>query len=83
MCVRVWAVFGLFGAHRFYVGRYESGLVYIFTLGGFFVGWAYDFFILPQLVEEVGEVAPPPPLFSGTLTRALSAPLLDFRETKF
>ena len=48
----LWAVFGLFGAHRFYVGRWESGLVYLFTFGGFFVGWAIDFFILPQLVEE-------------------------------
>ena len=60
----LWAFFGLFGAHRFYVGRYESGLVYMFTLGGFFVGWAYDFFILPQLVEEVRAYTAPPPLFS-------------------
>ena len=44
--------FGIFGAHRFYVGRYESGLFYMFTFGCFFVGWAYDFFILPALVEE-------------------------------
>ena len=48
----LWAFFGLFGAHRFYVGRYESGLFYMFTFGCFFVGWAYDFFILPALVEE-------------------------------
>lgn len=49
----LWAVFGLFGGHRFYVGRWESGLVYMFTLGGCFVGWIIDGFILPQLVEDV------------------------------
>ena len=49
----LWAVFGLFGGHRFYVGRWESGLVYMFTLGGCFVGWIIDFFILSNLVEEV------------------------------
>ena len=49
----LWAFFGLFGAHRFYVGRWESGLVYLFTFGGCFVGWIIDGFILPQLVEDV------------------------------
>ena len=49
----LWAVFGLFGGHRFYVGRWESGLVYMFTLGGCLVGWIIDGFILPQLVEDV------------------------------
>jgi hypothetical protein len=52
----LWAFFGLFGAHRFYVGRWESGLVYLFTFGGCFVGWIIDFFILPQLVEDVSIV---------------------------
>ena len=52
----LWAFFGLFGAHRFYVGRWESGLVYLFTFGGCFVGWIIDFFILPQLVEDVSVV---------------------------
>ncbi len=49
----LWALFGLFGGHRFYVGRWESGLVYMFTLGGCLVGWIIDGFILPQLVEDV------------------------------
>ena len=53
----LWAFFGLFGAHRFYVGRWESGLVYLFTFGGCFVGWIIDFFILPQLVEDVSRRA--------------------------
>ena len=67
----LWAVFGLFGGHRFYVGRWESGLVYMFTLGGCFVGWIIDFFILSNLVEEVSLVPlcaaalPPSPSPSG------------------
>ncbi|MGH7960226.1 MAG: NINE protein, partial [Candidatus Binatia bacterium] len=31
--------FGLFGAHRFYVGKIGSGLLQLITLGGFFL-WA-------------------------------------------
>ena len=33
---------GFFGAHRFYVGRYLMGVVYLFTLGLFGVGWLVD-----------------------------------------
>ena len=54
----LWALFGLFGGHRFYVGRWESGLVYMFTLGGCLVGWIIDGFILPQLVEDVRLLPP-------------------------
>ncbi len=49
----LWAIFGLFGAHRFYVGRPVSGFVWLFTFGLFGVGWVIDFFLLPQFVEEV------------------------------
>jgi TM2 domain-containing membrane protein YozV len=40
---------------RFYVGRPMSGLVWLFTGGLFGVGWAIDFFLIPQFVEEVRE----------------------------
>jgi hypothetical protein len=32
-----------------------SGLVWLFTGGLFGVGWAIDFFLIPQFVEEVRE----------------------------
>jgi TM2 domain-containing membrane protein YozV len=43
---------GIFGAHRYYTGKFWSGLLYTFTAGLFLIGWALDFFLLPSLVEE-------------------------------
>ena len=35
-------MFGCFGAHRFYVGKSVSGLLYLFTMGLFGIGWFVD-----------------------------------------
>jgi len=48
----LWAVGGLFGAHRFYLGRPVSGLVWLCTLGLFGVGWVIDFWLIKEFVEE-------------------------------
>ena len=40
------ALFGGFGAHRFYVGKGLSGLVYLFTGGGFIIGYIFDLICL-------------------------------------
>ena len=37
---------GIFGAHHFYVGNIGKGLIYLFTLGLFSIGWIVDFFII-------------------------------------
>ena len=37
---------GYFGAHKFYEGRTLMGIVYIFTVGLFFIGVLIDFFAL-------------------------------------
>jgi hypothetical protein len=34
--------FGLFGAHRFYVGKADSGLLQLLTLGGLIIWWLID-----------------------------------------
>lgn len=34
--------FGFFGAHRYYVGRYGSAVLYTFTAGFFLIGWITD-----------------------------------------
>lgn len=37
--------FGVFGAHRFYVGRYGTGVVQLLTIGGLGI-WAFVDFII-------------------------------------
>jgi TM2 domain-containing membrane protein YozV len=39
-------LFGFLGIHRFYIGRLRSGLIYLFTLGLFGIGWVVDFILL-------------------------------------
>ena len=38
MCI----LFGLFGGHYFYVGRIFRGLIALFTLDFFLIGWVLD-----------------------------------------
>ena len=44
---------GIFGAHRFYMGRYISGIVWFLTGGLFLVGWLYDLWNLNEEIHEV------------------------------
>jgi len=44
---------GIFGIHRFYLGKFVSGLVWLFTGGLFGLGWLYDFWTLNGQVSAV------------------------------
>jgi len=48
----LWFFFGIFGIHRFYLGRTCSGLVYLFTAGLLGIGWIIDVCLIPGIVEE-------------------------------
>ena len=52
------AFLGVFGAHRFYLGKWFTGLIWFFTGGLLFLGWLYDLWTLnEQVSEENGRTA--------------------------
>ena len=44
--------FGFFGIHRFYSGRWISGLVWLFTGGLCGVGQFIDLVFIPRMIED-------------------------------
>ena len=50
---------GLFGIHRFYLGKVLTGVLYLVTGGLFFLGVLYDFWTLNGQVSERNEALPP------------------------
>ena len=42
----LWFFLGMFGVHRFYVGKIGSGILYLCTVGLFGLGWFVDLFLL-------------------------------------
>ena len=43
--------FGLFGLHRFYMEKWFTGILYLFTGGLFGVGYIYDYWTLNEQVD--------------------------------
>ena len=39
-------LFGIFGAHQFYAGRWIKGILYLFTFGLFGIGWLVDLILI-------------------------------------
>ena len=44
---------GGFGIHRFYMGKWGTGILYLFTGGLFLIGILYDFCTLNRQVDEL------------------------------
>ena len=47
----LWFFFGLWGAHKFYLGKVGIGILYFFTFGIFGIGWLIDLFTLGNQVD--------------------------------
>jgi TM2 domain-containing membrane protein YozV len=46
---------GVMGVHRFYMGKWISGLIYLLTVGIFGIGIIYDFWTLNSQISEVNQ----------------------------
>jgi len=46
---------GLFGIHRMYMGKWLSGILYLFTLGIFGIGYIYDYWTLNDQITVINE----------------------------
>ena len=44
---------GVFGIHRFYLGKWGTGILYLVTLGIFGIGLIYDFWTLNSQISEL------------------------------
>lgn len=48
---------GFFGVHRFYLKKYLTGIIYLFTGGLFGIGWLYDLWTLNQQIDEASRIS--------------------------
>ena len=46
-------IFGFTGSHRFYMGKWGTGILYLVTLGIFGIGLIYDFWTLNSQISEL------------------------------
>lgn len=44
---------GIFGIHRFYMGKVFTGILYLLTGGFFLIGVLYDFFTLNEQISDI------------------------------
>lgn len=46
---------GVFGIHRFYMGKIFTGILYLLTVGLFGLGILYDYWTLNEQIDEINE----------------------------
>ncbi|MFT4824825.1 MAG: TM2 domain-containing membrane protein YozV [Halioglobus sp.] len=53
LCWILLTFLGVFGIHRFYMGKVFTGILYLCTLGLFGVGVLYDFLTLNEQISDI------------------------------
>ncbi len=48
----LWFFLGFLSAHRFYLGKWGSGILYLLTGQLFGIGWIIDLFLIGGMVER-------------------------------
>ncbi len=48
----LWFFLGFLSAHRFYLGKVTSGIIYLLTGQLFGIGWIIDLFLIEGMVER-------------------------------
>ena len=52
------SIFGICGLHRFYTGRWISGIVWFLTMGLCGIGQVVDLIFIPRMVEDHNDGKP-------------------------
>ncbi|MDG0815183.1 NINE protein [Bdellovibrio svalbardensis] len=53
LCWILLTFLGLFGVHRFYMGKWVTGVIWLLTGGLFTLGYLYDFWTLNDQISEI------------------------------
>ncbi len=48
----LWFFLGVFSAHRFYLGKIGTGILYLLTGQLFGIGWIIDLFLTSSMVDK-------------------------------
>ncbi|TNJ29893.1 TM2 domain-containing protein [Giardia muris] len=51
----LWFFLGFFGIHRFYLHKWCTGIIWLFTWGLFGIGWIVDVCLIPGMVSSYNE----------------------------
>jgi TM2 domain-containing membrane protein YozV len=51
-CFWLFSLVGVCGIHRFYAGKWITGIIWLLTGGLFFIGQIIDLFLIPRMVEK-------------------------------